>query len=305
LNSIDIIIVNYESTESLIRLLGSVHEVLGGRPATIRIQDNHSRDGVERVAHLFPQVILTTNQRNLGFARAANQAIRQPGAPYLFLLNPDVIVETGLFDSIVEFMDKNPDVGIVGPRILNSDGSLQGSARAFPSLLTSVFGRSSLLTRIWPDNRISRMSNLSAASDGKTPMRVDWISGACMAVRREAVDEVGCLDERFFLYWEDVDWCKRMRQMGWQVVYFPQATVMHQVGGSSGKRPMRCILDFHKSCYRFLSKHGHPSVRFAGPLVIALLAMRLVVSFLINRVGACSTGRASRRGTEGIKASRV
>jgi GT2 family glycosyltransferase len=285
---LDIVIVNYESTDYLIRCLESLYTSVEDIPVNVFVQDNNSTDGLERVRAGFPQVHLTKNIRNLGFAKAVNRSLTQCNAPFTLLLNPDTMAVNGCFESVLTYMRKHPDVGIVGPRILDADGSTQGSARSFPNFVTALFGRNSILTRFWPNNPISRTSILNSKSDGRNPMEVDWVSGACMIVRKEARNEVGALDDRFFVYWEDVDWCKRMWERGWRVVYFPAATIVHNIGGSSGKKPIRSILEFHKSCYRFIKKHGNGFLKLMNPVIIGALAIRLTVAVLLNRLGRWS-----------------
>jgi len=282
---LDIIIVNYESSEFLARCLRSVYDSTDGIPINVFIQDNGSKDDIDHVCVTFPQINLTKNDCNIGFARAINRALAHGSAPYILILNPDTIVSDGFFKSILRYIEDNEDTGIVGPKILDLDGTVQGSARSFPTPLTAVFGRASLLTRLFPNNRISSTNILTSKSDGRTPMEVDWVSGACMLLRRQALNDVGYLDERFFIYWEDTDWCRRMWQKGWKVIYFPQATVLHRVGGSTRKKPIRSIFEFHKSVYRLFTKYNKPSLRFLNPLVIGALALRLTLVLFVNRIG--------------------
>jgi GT2 family glycosyltransferase/glycosyltransferase involved in cell wall biosynthesis len=274
---IDIVIVNYNSTDFLIKCLESVCAALGTIPATLRVQDNASTDGVERIIEQFPAVILTRNDRNLGFGAAVNQALQQSSSQYVILLNPDSYVLKDFFHNIIEFMEMNPRIAIAGPRILDSDGSVQGSARSFPTALTSLFGRSSLLSRMFPNNPITSANLLTSRCDGVNPMEVDWVSGACMIVRRKAIAEVGVFDERFFMYWEDADWCQRMRDAGWKVVYFPRASVVHYVGGSSNQIVLKSQIAFHKSAYLLFEKHN-PSAPFILKIVVMIgLFYRLCV----------------------------
>ena len=291
-NLLDIIIVNYKSTGLLIRCLGSVYDSTNGIPIRTFVQDNDSRDGVDRASATFPQINLTKNSCNMGFAKAVNRALEQGTAPYVLLLNPDTIVSNGFFESVLKFIEGNQDVGIVGSKILNKDGTVQGSARRFPTPFTALFGRATLLTRLFPNNRFSRANVLTTRSDGRTPMEVDWVSGACMLLRRKALDEASYLDDRFFLYWEDADLCRRVRESGWKVVYFPQASVWHCVGGSSQKRVFRSAIDFHKSSYRLFDKYAKGLLRIIKPLVIAGLSFRLLLVLihhanrrLANQVG--------------------
>jgi len=281
-SKLDIIIVNYKSTGYLIQCINSIYKNIEWKDTKIFVEDNASDDGVERVMELFPEVTLTKNNVNFGFAKAVNKAIVKGRAPYIVLLNPDTIVLDGFFDAVIPYMENNPDVGILGPKILNNDGTIQGSARKFPTLLTGIFGRNSLLTRLFPNNPFSRANILTSQSNGRDPMQVDWVAGACMVVRRQCVEDVGPLDERFFMYWEDADWCRRMRENGWKVVYFPAVSVIHYVGVSSEKLLFRSILEFHKSSYRLFDKYFRKWGRFIKPVVILGLAVRLFFVMMIN-----------------------
>jgi len=281
---IDIIIVNYYSTDYLLRCLRSIYDSLQGVPAKVLIQDNASKDGVDRVKVEFPQAILLKNSYNMGFSKAINNALKHNDSPYTMLLNPDTHVMDGFFESILRYMEENPDVGIVGPKILDHDGSVQGSARSFPTPLTALFGRSSFLSRFFPNNPFTRANILTTRSDGKTPMEVDWVSGACLVARRKAIEDVGPMDERFFIYWEDADWCRRMWKKGWKVVYFPKASIVHYVGVSSEQAPLRSIFEFHKSSYRLFEKHSKPSLWFMKPLAIFGVSLHLLYVIIPKRL---------------------
>ena len=296
---LDIIIVNYNSTDDLLRCLQSIGAIDNGTMSNIFVHDNASEDHVDRVSPEFPHVIVSKQSRNIGFARAINKALCQSGAPYVALINPDTIVCDGCFESVLEYMEGNPDVGIVGPRILNTDGSAQGSARAFPTPFTGLFGRNTFLSKCFPNNPITRANMLTSRCDGKTPMEVDWVSGACMVVRRKAIEDVGLMDPRFFLYWEDADWCRRMCRKGWKVIYHPVPTVVHSVGASSSTRPFRSLIEFHKSSYRLFDKHTRDCLGIMNPLVAGVLALRLGVSILLNKVEASSARRKRIKGQRG------
>jgi len=285
---IDIVIVNYKSTDYLLKCLKSVYDSIRDIPVRIFVHDNNSKNGVDRVSIAFPEVNVTKNLFNIGFSKAVNKCIKQGTAPYVLLLNPDTIIKDGFFESILQYIENNSDVGIIGPKILNTDGSLQGSARAFLKPWMACLGRNSFLTRWFPDNPISRKIILSTGSDGVTPMTVDWVSGACMLIRRKAIDDVGLVDEQFFMYWEDADWCKRMWEKGWKVVYFPKATIVHHVGGSSSKHPLRSIIVFHKSCYKFIRKYKIIPLYLTNSFVIICLSLRACILILLNRIGFLS-----------------
>jgi GT2 family glycosyltransferase len=297
-NMIDVIIVNYNSTHQLLRCLESLAGERDEELIRVIVHDNSENGGIGSIESRFPKVDIRRNGGNLGFARAVNQALTESNAPYTILLNPDTVVLGGFFEAVLSYMERNPQVGIIGPTILNADGSVQGSARSFPSPLTGLFGRGSILTRLFPNNRISRANILTDKSEGKVSVEVDWVSGACMAIRREAIDQVGPLDERFFLYWEDADWCARMRKKGWKVIYYPAPRVIHFVGGSSSKRPLRSMVDFHKSAFRLFYKYSGAWMRIMSPLVAGALACRLLSALMINK----GVGRLLQ---EGNKVSRI
>lgn len=251
----DIVIVNYNSTDYLIHCLDSIRHSLEGVSARILVEDNCSEDNVERIKTIFPEALLNKNSTNLGFAKAVNQAIRKGRSPYVVLLNPDTLVTEDFVKSLLEFMNANPDAGIMGPKILDADGSIQGSARSFPTPLTAIFGRTSFFSRLFPRNPITRRNILTTDADSKTATPVDWVSGACMIIRRKAIDQVGLMDERFFMYWEDADWCKRMWQAGWKVVYNPGIAITHHVGTSSKKNFVKSSFEFHRSAFNLYKKH--------------------------------------------------
>ena len=285
---IDIVIVNYKSTDYLLKCLKSLYDSITDISVKVFVYDNDSKNGVDRVSTAFPKVHLTKNIFNMGFSKAANKSLKQGTAPYVLILNPDTIIKDGFLKLILQYIENNPDVGIVGPKILNTNGSLQGSARAFPTSCMVFFGRNSFLTKWFPNNWISRKSILSTRSDGVTPMSVDWLSGACMLIKRTAIYEVGLLDEQFFMYWEDVDLCKRMWDNGWKVVYFPKASIIHHVGGSSSKRPLRSIIAFHKSCYKIIRKYKITPFYITNSFIIICLSLRACIMILINRMGMLS-----------------
>ncbi|MFX0202599.1 MAG: glycosyltransferase family 2 protein [Candidatus Hodarchaeota archaeon] len=282
MNSIDIIIVNYKSTRFLMKCLVSVCDNLGDLSAKIYVEDNASDGSINEVVRNFPEVKVARHRENLGFSGAVNRALKRSHGSFVFLLNPDTVTTKGFFESTIYHMQENPEVGIVGPKILDQDGSVQGSARTFPGPLTGLFGRSSLLSKFFPNNPFTRANILTTRSDGRRPMEVDWVSGACLVVRRKAVEDVGLMDERFFLYWEDADWCRRMWNRGWKVVYFPRASVVHYIGGSSEKALVRSVLEFHKSSYRLFKKHTKSSLWFVRPLAIAGISVRVFFVLAFN-----------------------
>jgi GT2 family glycosyltransferase len=218
---LSLILVSYRSREPLLACLRALRtdaRAAGIRTETV-VVDNDSRDGtLEALAAEFPDARLIANRENVGYARAVNQGLAATGAPFALVLNPDCTVQAGALRALLDHAAAHPGAGLVGPKILNPDGSLEYSARSFPDHLTFLFNRYSLLTRLFPGNRFSRRYLLTDW-DHASVREVGWISGACMLARRTAVEQVGGMDEAFFMFNEDVDWCRRMKPAGWAVTY--------------------------------------------------------------------------------------
>lgn len=278
----DLVIVNYNSTEFLDDCLASIYWSCNSSQPNIVVTDNASTDSIEYIRKKYWDVKVVQNRENIGFSKAINAILSTTDAPYIILLNPDTVVQTDQFlESVTGFMDLHPDVGILGPGILNPDGSIQGSARSFPVISSLFFGRRSLLTKIFPDSRFSSVHFLNNNTNHTKPLEVDWVSGACMVIRRQAVQQVGMLDERFFMYWEDVDWCKRMRDKGWKVIYWPGVKIVHHVGGSSESRVVRSVFEFHRSAILYFNKHVMKYRYLLLPPIYAVILLRFsVILFL-------------------------
>lgn len=252
---LSVIIVNWNTFGLLRACLASTSHYLDSPDCEIIVVDNGSSDGsAEMVAAEFPTVRLIALPKNFGFSRGNNAGIKISQGHFILLLNSDTEVHTDALWKMCDRMDENTRIGALGARLLNPDGSLQMSCRSFPSYWTALFHRKSLLTRLFPGNMYSRRYLLSGTDHGHR-MEVDWVIGACLMTRRETVQQVGLLDETFFMYAEDVDWCYRMRQAGWTVEYFPEAEVMHHYEKSASKAPFRMHRERHLSMWRFYKKH--------------------------------------------------
>jgi hypothetical protein len=262
---VSVCIVSWNVAADLRRCLRSLEDQRGDVAFEIIVVDNASRDGSpELVADEFPGVNLIRSDRNLGFARATNVAIHAAHGRYLLLLNPDCVLPPDALLALVQFGDACPEAGLVGPKLLNADRSLQYSARRLPSIKAAAL-RDTFLGRAFPRARAAD-DYLMRDWDHNSVREVDWLSGACLLVRRAALEEVGALDEGFFWGSEDVDLALRMRRAGWQVLYTPQPRVVHAVGRSSDQAPFRTILRTHRGMWRLYRKH------FArGPLSAALV----------------------------------
>jgi len=269
-----IVIVNYNSRSFLEGCLRSLQGENAGLDIEVWVVDNASQDdSMDMAREKFPHVRLIENEENVGFAAANNRVLRQTEARYALLLNNDVVIRAGALKAMVTFLEENPRVGIVGCRVLNPDGTIQGSARRFPDLTTAFFGRTSLLTKLFPDNPITRRNILSLVAQDK-PMEVDWVSGACLMIRQEVYREIDLLDEGFFMFWEDADWCYRAKEAGWQVYYLPSVEVVHHAGIGGGRKSKKAIIEFHRSVYRYYRKHIS---RWAWNPINLLIAIFLMV----------------------------
>ena len=223
---LSILIVNWNTKEYLLPCVTSIFQIQEGISRKVIVVDNGSHDGsgVE-VKRTFSDVHLVENKRNEGFAKAVNQGLGMLSGRYALLLNPDTQLTKGAMEQLVSFMDAHSEVGIAGAQLLNRDGSRQNSIANFPSLTTELLNKS-LLRRLFPKKFPGK------EKDYPEPMEVDSVIGACMIVRRKAIDQVGYLDEDYFLFFEETDWCYRMKKAGWKVFHVPQAKIYHYQGKS-------------------------------------------------------------------------
>jgi len=276
--ALSIVIVNWNVRELLRRCLGSIyagwqrpHEDL-----EVVVVDNASHDGsADMVRREFPQVILLENQHNLGFTAGNNQALKQAHGRYVMLLNPDTEVVGDAPMALIAYMDTHPEVGVIAPKLLNPDGTVQSSRRRFPTLATA-FLESTALQQSWPDNQVLRDYYMLDRSDDEV-QEVDWSVGACLLVRRAVIERIGLLDEGFFMYSEEMDWCYRIKQAGWQIIYFPAAQVTHYGGQSSKQVIAAQHIHFQRSKIRFFRKHH-------GAAQAALIRLFLLLNYLYQLI---------------------
>ena len=246
---LSVIIVNWNMKEYLLRCLKSLFQSEKSGSWEVIVVDNGSRDGsVGEAGRLFPNILLIANAENFGFARATNQGISQSSGRYVLLLNPDTEVKGRAVERLVDFMESHPDAGIAGGQLLNGDGSKQNSIANFPSLMTELFNKS-LLRRLFPGRFPGKESHYSA------PIEVDSVIGACLIARREAVGRVGTLDEDYFLFLEETDWCYRMKEAGWKVYHVPGTEVIHYQGKGAETRKREAKVEYYRSRYRFFKKN--------------------------------------------------
>jgi GT2 family glycosyltransferase len=234
----------------------------------------------------FPQIHLIVSRENTGFARANNIGLRVAACEYVLLLNSDTRILGDALEKLVAFLDNHGEAAVVSARVVYPDMSDQGVARTFPTPLNAFFGRRSILTRLFPNNRYAKKYMVSRSHMLKEPFEVDWVSGACLMVRRSVIEEVGFLDEQFFMYWEDADLCYRIKQKGWKVVCVPDAVVIHYEGKSTQrKRSNGLIMEFNKSAYRYYRKHHVKSFfEIMNLMAICGLTMRTLVLLTSNNL---------------------
>ena len=229
----------------------------GGVFCDVTVVDNNSQDfSADAVQSLFPVVRLLRMERNLGFAAGHNRAFAAARGRYRFVLNPDATVSAGCLKALLDFAQAHPRAAVIGPRVLNPDGSIQHSARAFPTLMAAMY-RHSFLGRLFPDNPHTRRY-LQSDWDHRDSRQVDWVSGSAMMIREEALRELGGFDERYYMYVEDVDMCWRARQAGWEVWFCAEAEVTHKKARASDLMPNRMIYHHHRSMYIFYRTHYRP-----------------------------------------------
>ena len=218
------------------------------------VVDNASTDGsVEMIEAKFAWVKLIKSPENLGFAKGNNVAIRQCQGQYVALVNPDVIVFPGCLDALADFLDQNPKVGNVGPRVLNPDMSMQSTCRRFPTLWNNFCSATGLSAR-FKDSRFFAGEHMFYFPHDRT-LAVDVIVGCFSMIRREAFDAVGLLDEGLFMYGDDVDWCRRARNAGWQVVFYPGGQAIHDRGKTTAPYPVRFAVAQQRSVLHYWTKH--------------------------------------------------
>jgi GT2 family glycosyltransferase len=244
---LSIIIVSWNVQEYLRRCLNSLKaDVDQNLKYEVIVIDNDSMDNtVAMLARDFPEVKLIHNKDNLGFARANNQGIKISRGKFVLLLNPDTEVKKGCIDTLISFLQSHDRVGVVGPKLLNPDGTLQASGVNFPSLASSLLGYF----------RLKREVTGAYFVHASQPIMVNALVGACLLTRREVIDQVGGLDESYFMYVEEADWCYRIQNRGWHIYFVPEAQVYHRKGGSARHVPLETYVRLRESRILFLLKH--------------------------------------------------
>lgn len=277
MTDISIVIVNWNTRDLLRQCLRSVADEGDSLSLEVFVVDNGSGDGSpEMVKREFANVNLIENRENLGFARACNQALRQARGKAVMLLNSDAKLLPEALGALYRQLNQRLNNGAVGAQLVGEDGSLQNAVDHFPTLVTEL-GNKSLLKVLFPQWYPGKRSGFTE------PVEVPSLIGAAMMVRREVLDQVGFLDEDYFFFMEETDWCYRMRRQGWKVIHVPQARIQHLGGGTAKKFSWRSKVEYYRSRYLFFRKHRS---RLSTALLAAGLFVKILFGLAMNGVGA-------------------
>jgi GT2 family glycosyltransferase len=275
---LSIIIINWNTRELLLECLATIYLTITGVTFEIWLVDNGSSDGsVEAVRRKYTNIHIIQNTKNLGFAAANNLAFKKMMGRYALLLNTDTALTDGAVSELYNFMEKTPTASIACGQLLNPDGSKQNSIANFPALST-LLTNETLMRILFPKKFPSKRKKYTS------PVEVDSCIGACMIVRKKAMDEVGYLDERYFFFFEETDWALRMKRAGWKIYFVPQARIFHAQGKSVGQNIKSRIL-FYRSRYLYFKK-WRPGIY---PLIQGVVFLRLLINTLFTLVGVMLT----------------
>lgn len=273
---LSIIIVSWNVRDLLRTCLRSIQVGKGNLNLDVIVVDSYSSDGSPNmVAQEFPWVHLIRCSENVGFPKGNNIGILHASGQYVMLLNPDTEVIGNALARLVAYLDQHPDIGVVSPQLLNPDGSVQSSRRRFPTLTTGIF-ESTWLQPYAPNGLMNRYYALDLSDQAIAD--VDWVVGAAMVVRQEVIGQVGDMDEAYFMYSEELDWCKRIKEAGWRVVYLPMAQVIHHLGKSSEQAVTARHLYFQRAKLRYFQKyHGKVPALILRLILLANYAFQILL----------------------------
>lgn len=286
---LSIVIVNYNTKQLTMDAVHSVYQSKISYTYEILLVDNNSSDGSVELFHQeLPNVTVIENTKNVGFSRANNQAITIAKGSYILLLNSDTIVQEDTLQVMVNFMDSHPKIGASGCKVVLPDGSLDKACRrGFPTPQASFYHFLGL-SKLFPNNTRFNQYQLGHLDPDKD-YPVDCLVGAFMLLRREVIEQVGLLDEMFFMYGEDIDWCYRIKEVGWDIYYYPYTSIIHYKGASSRRKPMKIIYEFHRAMILFHRKHfsrKYPLV--VNWIVYTGVTLNFLMSIIINRLKSTS-----------------
>lgn len=284
---ISFIIVNWNTCRLLIDCLSSIRTTVSDFRYEVFVVDNGSMDGSpgEVRKHFETSVHLIENRENRGFAQANNQALSNAQGDYVVLLNSDTVLKQNTIQSLISFLEKTPNAAMAGPRMVDEYGKAQNSYDNFPSLVTELLNKS-LLRLIFPHRYAGK------AAKAADPFEVDSLIGACIAVRSKAIREVGPLDEDYFFFLEETDWCLRMTRAGWKIFHLPRVEIVHLQGQSKKLRPALAWIEYYRSLYTFFKKNRSPAEYLALRIFRFL---KLFINLLLTMLGLCVTLGCKKR----------
>lgn len=280
---LSIIIVNFNTKKLTLECIQSIYSSILSYSFEILVVDNNSTDGsVEAIKSEFPNVNIIENRENVGFSKANNQAILVSKGSYVLLLNSDTIVIENTLFSTIEYMNRHNDVGAMGCKVLLPDGSLDKAChRGFPTPEASFYYMTGIAKRYPHNPRFNGYHKSYLNMDDIH--EIDCLVGAFMMVRRETINQIGMLDENFFMYGEDIDWCFRIKQAGWKIIYNPLISIVHYKGASSRKKPFKIVYEFHRAMLLFHQKHFSKKYNFIiNGIVYTGIFIKLTLSVLLN-----------------------
>ncbi len=274
---LSVIIVNWNTCQLLDRCLNALSTELRNQNlfqnlSEVFVIDNASKDGSAAMAQKkYPWVKLTKNKENTGFARANNQALKLATGNYILLLNPDTEIYPNAIGTLISFLDHHPQAGIVAPQLINTDGSIQASCRAFPTFAGLSFELLGLSRMMPLGSKARSYKMLDWKHDDER--QVDQPEGACLLIRKEIFSQIGSFDEGFFMLFEEVDWCYRAKKAGWEIWFTPTARVLHHMGQAINQVKTKMILSSHRGLYRYWYKHHRQERQYLDAIVYGALML--------------------------------
>jgi len=263
--------------------LESVYRTIEKIQFEVILVDNSSKDdGLESILKRYTKIQFINNSKNVGFARANNQGAKIASGNFLFFINPDTIMTKGAVESMLDYIRSDSSIGILGPKVLNPDQTIQYSCRKFPTIWSGLFNRYSLMTRFFPNNRYSR-DYLMLDYDHNSISSVDWVSGCCMMVPHSTFKKADGFDENYFLFIEDVDLCQAIKKRGLKVVYFPNAKIFHKISSSNSRSTSQVIIKRHQGMIYYNQKH-HKTNFIIQHIINSIIMVRCLLQILLNTV---------------------
>jgi N-acetylglucosaminyl-diphospho-decaprenol L-rhamnosyltransferase len=278
---LSIIIVNYHSSQMLGDCLESINLTIQKIQFEVILIDNSSEDeGLASILKSYPNTLFINNSKNTGFARANNQGAKIASGDFLIFINPDTIMTEGAIESMLDYIRSDSSIGIIGPKVLNPDQTIQYSCRKFPTIWSGLFNRYSLMTRLFPNNRYSR-DYLMLDYDHNSIRSVDWVSGCCMMIPVSTFKKINGFDENYFLFIEDVDLCHAVKEVDLRVVYFSNSKIFHKISSSNSQATFRVIIKRHQGMIYYNQKHRKSNF-IMRHLINSMIMARCLLQILLN-----------------------